>query len=55
MTKRLRWGLIGLGSLAANGIMPAVARSERAVVTACMTRDPAKARIRHALRHPCGA
>ena len=42
--KRLRWGLVGLGSLAANGIMPAVARSDRAVVTACMTRDPAKAR-----------
>ena len=39
----LRWGLVGLGSLATNGIMPAVARSRFATVTACATRDPAKA------------
>lgn len=42
--RRLRWGIVGLGSLAANGIMPAVARSEFATVTACATRDPDKAR-----------
>lgn len=39
----IRWGLVGLGSLATNGIMPAVARSRFATVTACATRDPAKA------------
>ncbi|HYZ31895.1 MAG TPA: Gfo/Idh/MocA family oxidoreductase [Crenalkalicoccus sp.] len=40
---RLRWGLVGLGSLAANGIMPAVARSAHAMVTACASRDLASA------------
>lgn len=45
MTVRpLRWGLVGLGSLAANGIVPAAGRSEFARITACATRDPAKAR-----------
>lgn len=42
--RRLRWGIVGLGSLAANGILPAAGRSAHAVVTACATRDPAKAR-----------
>lgn len=42
--KRLRWGIIGLGSLAGNGIVPAAQRSARAVVTAGMTRDAAKGR-----------
>lgn len=40
--KPLRWGLVGLGSLAANGIVPAAARSQYARVTAGMTRDTAK-------------
>ncbi|MDB5412151.1 MAG: fructose reductase [Rubritepida sp.] len=42
--KSLRWGLVGLGSLAANGIMPAVGRAKYATVTAGATRDPAKGR-----------
>ncbi len=40
----LRWGLVGLGSLAGNGIMPAAGRAKHAVVTAGATRDPAKGR-----------
>lgn len=47
---RLRWGIVGLGSLAANGIVPAAARSAHAVITACATRDPGKAR-EFAARH----
>ncbi len=43
-TRTLRWGLVGLGSLATNGIMPAVGRARHAVVTAGATRDPAKGR-----------
>jgi 1,5-anhydro-D-fructose reductase (1,5-anhydro-D-mannitol-forming) len=42
--KTLRWGLVGLGSLASNGIMPAVGRARHAVVAAGATRDPAKGR-----------
>ena len=42
--KTLRWGLVGLGSLAGNGIMPAAGRAKHAVVTAGATRDPAKGR-----------
>lgn len=42
--RRLRWGLVGLGSLAAGGIMPAAARASLAVVTACATREPEAAR-----------
>lgn len=44
MVKPLRWGLVGLGSLAANGIMPALGRAKHAVVTAGATRDPEKGR-----------
>ena len=40
----IRWGLVGLGKFASDALMPAVRRSERAVVAACATRDPAKAR-----------
>lgn len=42
--KPLRWGLVGLGSLAANGILPAAARSRYARITAGMTRDAEKGR-----------
>ncbi len=42
--KTLRWGLVGLGSLARNGIMPAAGRAKHAVVTAGVTRDVAKGR-----------
>ncbi|MES2711769.1 MAG: Gfo/Idh/MocA family oxidoreductase [Pseudomonadota bacterium] len=42
--KSLRWGLVGLGSLAANGIVPAAARSQYARITAGMTRDAEKGR-----------
>jgi 1,5-anhydro-D-fructose reductase (1,5-anhydro-D-mannitol-forming) len=44
MVERLRWGLVGLGSLAANGIVPAASRARHAVITAGTTRDPAKGR-----------
>lgn len=40
----IRWGLVGLGKFASDAVMPAIARSGRAVVVACATRDPAKAR-----------
>jgi len=40
----LRWGLVGLGRFASEAIAPAIRRSERAVLVACATRDPAKAR-----------
>ncbi|MBL6454057.1 Gfo/Idh/MocA family oxidoreductase [Belnapia sp. T6] len=42
--RRLRWGLVGLGSLARNGIVPAAARSAHAVIQAGATRDPEKGR-----------
>ena len=42
--RRLRWGIVGLGSLAVNGILPAVARAAHATAVACATRDPARAR-----------
>jgi len=45
MTARtLRWGLVGLGSLARNGIVPAAGRARHTVITAGATRDPAKGR-----------
>jgi 1,5-anhydro-D-fructose reductase (1,5-anhydro-D-mannitol-forming) len=44
MVTSLRWGLVGLGSLAANGIMPALSRAKHATVSAGATRDPAKGR-----------
>ncbi len=42
--KKLRWGLVGLGSLAGNGIVPAARRSQFAEVVAGVTRDAAKGR-----------
>ena len=44
MVKKLRWGLVGLGSLAGNGIVPAARRSQYAEVVAGVTRDAAKGR-----------
>jgi 1,5-anhydro-D-fructose reductase (1,5-anhydro-D-mannitol-forming) len=44
VVKSLRWGLVGLGSLARNGIVPAARRSQHATITAGMTRDAAKGR-----------
>lgn len=44
VTGSLRWGLVGLGSLAANGIMPAAGRAALSTVVAGATRDPAKGR-----------
>ena len=41
---RLRWGLVGLGKLVTEGIMPAIQRSELAEVAACATRDGLAAR-----------
>jgi 1,5-anhydro-D-fructose reductase (1,5-anhydro-D-mannitol-forming) len=42
--RTLRWGLVGLGSLAANGIMPAAGRARHSAVVAGATRDAAKGR-----------
>ncbi len=39
----VRWGVIGLGKFAAEVLMPAAARSPRAEIAACATRDPQKA------------
>ncbi|MBR0653687.1 Gfo/Idh/MocA family protein [Plastoroseomonas arctica] len=49
--RSLRWGLVGLGSLAANGIVPAAARSQFARITAGMTRDAAKGQAFGAAHH----
>ncbi len=40
----LRWGLVGLGKFANEALMPAVRRSERAIVAACATRELAQGR-----------
>jgi predicted dehydrogenase len=48
--RTLRWGIVGLGSLAENGLVPAASRARRARIVACSTRDPAKARA-FAARH----